>query len=89
VNQVAQINQLSANLIAQLKVYRRTLSQYAIHGLPKLLRLQNTALLLETLYQEEQCENNEYRKQHSRMGSPPLDLGMKNLNFDPQKPQEF
>jgi hypothetical protein len=62
VNQVAQINKLSANLIAQSKVYRLTFSQYAVYGLRKLLRLENTGLLLEMLYRGEQSENNEYEE---------------------------
>jgi hypothetical protein len=31
----------------------------------------------------------DFRKQHSRMGLPTLHPGIKNPNFDPQKPQEF
>lgn len=40
-------------------------SQYTLHGLPKLLRLQNTGLHLETLYRGEPSENNDYRKNSS------------------------
>jgi hypothetical protein len=49
----------------------------------------NYQLPIERAYRRTKHKNHSFREQHSRIGSPPLDLKMKNLNFDPHKPQDF
>ena len=43
----------------------------------------------EMLYSKVNRVKLDYRKQHSRMELPALHLGIEDINFDPQEPQDF